>query len=154
MRDLVLLGHLFGAFLLVAGMTVAGIAFEAARRRQRPHEVALLLALTRVGVLLVAVGTLLALGFGLLLVDLSGFDYDAGWVEAAVGLLLMALLLGAIGGQRPKKARKMAVAEGDGARLSPQLQALLDDQLARSLNYLSLLLIVANLVLVVVKPGS
>ncbi len=49
--------HLVGVFLLVAGLAVAGVAFEAARRRRSPAEVALLLGLTRIGVLLVAVSS-------------------------------------------------------------------------------------------------
>jgi uncharacterized membrane protein len=152
-HDVSLFFHLVGAFALVAGMTVAGVAFEAARRRQTPREVALLLALTRVGVLLVAAGTLLALSCGLLLVDLDGVGYGAGWVDASIALLLTALVLGAAGGRRPKQARKLAVVESGQAQLSPQLRALLDDPLARSLNYLSLVLIVAIVVLMITKPG-
>jgi uncharacterized membrane protein len=154
MHDLSLLFHLVGAFVLVAGITVAGVAFEAARRRQAPREVALLLALTRVGVLLVAVGTLLALGFGLLLVHLDGVGYGTGWVDASIALFLTALVLGAAGGRRPKQARKLAVAESGHAQSSAQLRALLDDPLARGLNYLSLALIVAIVVLMVTKPGA
>jgi uncharacterized membrane protein len=154
MDDVALLFHLFGAFVLVAGMAVAGVAFEAARRRQTPSEVALLLGVTRVGVLLVALGTLLALGCGLWLVDLGGFGYGAGWVEASIGLLLGALVFGSLGGQRPKQARKLAVAESERGELSPELRALLDDRLARGLNYLSLLLIVAIVVLMVTRPGA
>ena len=54
MEDVALLFHLVGAFLLVGGTMVAGIAFEAARRRETPSDIALLLGLTRIGVLLVA----------------------------------------------------------------------------------------------------
>lgn len=61
MDDLALLFHLLGAFLLVAGTIVAGVGLEAARRREAPAEIALLLGLTRVGVVLVAAGTLLAI---------------------------------------------------------------------------------------------
>jgi hypothetical protein len=49
--------HILGVLLFVSGIVVAGAAFEVARRRQRPSEVALLLGLTRVGVVLVAIGT-------------------------------------------------------------------------------------------------
>jgi hypothetical protein len=38
--------HLFGAFLLVAGVTVAGVVFGVARRRRRPSEIALLLGVS------------------------------------------------------------------------------------------------------------
>jgi uncharacterized membrane protein len=104
-------------------------------------------------VLLVGLGTLLAAGFGLWLVDLGGVGYGAGWVDASIGLLLAALVAGSLGGRRPKQARKLAVAERGQARLSPELRALLDDRLARGLNNLSLLLIVAIVVLMVTRPG-
>ena len=97
--------HLLGAFLFVGGVIVAGIAFEAAQRRHRPGEIALLLGLTRIGVLLVAVGAPVVLPFGLWLVHLGRFGYRAGWVDAALALLVVVLVLGAIGGQRPKRAR-------------------------------------------------
>jgi hypothetical protein len=49
--------HLLGAFLLVGGMVVTGVAFEAARRGQTPLQIATLLGLARVGALLVVAGT-------------------------------------------------------------------------------------------------
>ncbi len=104
--QLALFFHLLGALLFIAGIILAGVAFEAARRRQRPAEIALLLGLTRVGVALVGIGALLVLGFGLWLVHLGGFGYGAGWVEAAIALYVAALVLGAIGGRRPKQARR------------------------------------------------
>jgi hypothetical protein len=90
--------HLLGAFLLVGGMVVTGATFEAARRAQAPQQVATLLGLARVGALLVVAGTLLAVAFGLWLVDLGGFDYGAGWVDAALTALVISVVLGAAGG--------------------------------------------------------
>ena len=153
MENAALVFHLFGAFLLFGGLAVAGVAFEAARRRQTPSEVALLLGLTRIGVLLVGLGTLLAAGFGLWLVDLGDIGYGEGWVDASIGLLLAAVVAGALGGRRPKHARKLAVAERGQPQLSPELRALLDDRLARGLNNLSLVAIVAIVVLMVTRPG-
>lgn len=46
MQDLALFFHLLGALLFVAGMVLAGAAYEAARRRERTDEIALLLGLT------------------------------------------------------------------------------------------------------------
>jgi uncharacterized membrane protein len=139
-------------------VTVAGVAFEAARRRRRPSEIALLLGLTRIGVLLVALGALIVLAFGLWLVQLvqlGRFGYGAGWVVAALALFVVVTLLGVAGGQPPKRARKLAVRlakEGDVE--SDELCALLDDRLARTLNYLSAALLVAIVVLMVFKPGA
>lgn len=132
MHDVALLMHLFGAFLLFGGLAVAGVGFESARRRGSPGEIAVLLGLTRIGVLLVAVGTLLLVSFGLWLVDLGHFGYGAAWVDTSLGLLLGAIVLGTVAGQRPKEARRRAVAERDRSEASPELRALLDDPLARA----------------------
>ncbi|HZO97900.1 MAG TPA: DUF2269 family protein [Gaiellaceae bacterium] len=147
--------HLLGAFLLVAGAAVAAVAFEAARRRAEPREVALLLGLTRVGVGLVGLGGLLVLAFGLWLVDLEEIGYDAGWVDAAIGLYAAMAVAGALGGQRPKRARKLASALAErGESATAELRALLDDRLALAANYLSGALVAAIVVLMVFKPGG
>jgi Predicted integral membrane protein (DUF2269) len=82
--------HLLGALLFVAGIVLAGAAFETARGRQRPAEIAVLLGLTRIGVLLVAVGGLLLPIFGLWLVHLGNFGYGSAWGDAAIVLYLVA----------------------------------------------------------------
>ncbi|HZC29969.1 MAG TPA: DUF2269 family protein [Gaiellaceae bacterium] len=152
-ENLALFFHLVGAFLFVAGVIVAGVAFEAARRRHRPAEIALLLGLTRIGVLLVAGGALLVLPFGLWLVHLEHIGYGAGWVDAALALVVVASALGGFAGQRPKRARKMAelLAEA-GAAVTPELRALLDDRVSLALNYLAGVLVVGIVVLMAFKP--
>lgn len=155
MENVALFFHLLGAFSFVAGTVVAGVAFEVARRRHTPAEVALLLGMSRIGVLLVALGTLLVLGFGLWLVDLGDWGYGAGWVDAALGLLLATSLLGAFGGQRPKRARKLALRlTAEDAPISTELRALLDDRAALAVIYLSALLLLAIIALMVFKPGA
>ena len=152
-EDWALLFHLLGAFFLVGGAIVAGVAFEAARRRRRPAEIALLLGLTRIGVLLVAAGGVVAVAFGLWLVHLERIGYGAPWIDAALGLFAAMTVLGGLGGQRPKRARKLAerlAQEGD--RESEELHALLGDRLARASNYLSAALLLAIVALMVFKP--
>jgi uncharacterized membrane protein len=154
-EDWALFFHLLGAFVFVAGVVVAGVAFEIARRKQRPSEIALLLGLTRIGVLLVGLGALLVLAFGLWLVRLGRFGYGAGWVDAALALFVVVSVLGAVGGRRPKQARELAVRLAKGADSeSGELRALLDDPVARTLNYLSAVLLLAIVALMVFKPGS
>jgi uncharacterized membrane protein len=128
----------------VAGLVLAGTGFAAAPRRRRPAEIALLLSLTRVGVLLVAVGTLLIAAFGLWLVHLRSWGYGSGWVDASIGMYIVALALGGLGGQRPKQARHLAaeLAERD-APISDELRALLGDRVSLAENYASLALILA-----------
>jgi uncharacterized membrane protein len=155
MEHVALFFHLLGAFSFVAGTVVAGVAFESARRRRTPGEIALLLGLSRIGVALVGAGTLLVLVFGLWLVHLGRWGYGAGWVDAALGLLVAAAVLGAIGGRRPKRVRKLAARlAADGAPVDAELRALLDDRVALAVNYLSALLVLAIVALMVFKPGA
>ncbi len=145
--------HLLGAITFVAGIVVAGVAFEAARRRPHPAEIALLLSITRFGVLLVALGTLLIGAFGLWLVHLGSWGYGSGWVDTSIVLYLAALALGGLGGQRPKQARRLASdLAGQQAPVNGALRALLDDPLSRAANYGSLALILAIVVIMVFKP--
>jgi uncharacterized membrane protein len=153
MDDVALFFHLIGALLFVAGIVLAGVAFEFARRRDRPAEIALLVGLTRIGVVLVAVGGLLLPVFGLWLVDLGNFGYGSGWVEAAIALYVVVLVLGGLGGRRPKEARLLAtrLAAKDGP-MTNELRALLDNRISRAENYGSLLIVLAIVVLMVFKP--
>lgn len=145
--------HLLGAITFVAGIVVAGVAFEAARRRREPREVALLLSITRVGVLLVALGTVLIAAFGFWLVHLGSWGYGSGWVDTSIGLYLVALALGAFGGQRPKHARRLATnLAKQQAPINGPLRALLNDPVSRAANYGSLVLILAVVVIMVFKP--
>lgn len=151
--DLALVGHLLGALLFVSGIVLAAVAFEAARRRRQPGEIALLLSLTRIGVLLVVVGTLLLAVLGLWLVHLGNWGYGSAWVGGSIALFLGALGLGGLGGQRPKRARHLAtrLAEEGGA-ITSALRAMLDDRVSRGANYGSLVLVLAIVVLMVFKP--
>ena len=145
--------HILGALSFVSGIVVAGVGFEAARRRRRPAEIALLLGLTRIGVLLVVSGGVVLLGFGLWLVHLADFSYGDGWIDAALALFVAAMALGAVGGQRPKQARLLASRlAAEGQSTSAELRELLDDRLSRATNYLAAVVVVAILVLMVFKP--
>ena len=153
--DLALCLHLLGAFSLVSGTVVAGAGFEMARRRTSCAEIALLLGLARIGAVLVVAGTLFAAGFGLWLVDLGHWGYGTPWVDAAIGLLTLVVVIGSIGGQRPKQARKLATSLAtEGFSPSAELRSLLDDRIAIALNYLAAVALLAIIVLMVVKPGS
>ena len=153
MDDLALFFHLLGAFLFVAGIILAGVAFEAARRRQRAADIALLLGLTRIGVLLVGTGALLLLAFGVWLVHLEHLSYDAAWIRMSIVLYVVALGLGAVGGRRPKQARHLATElAAANAAVSPGLRSLLNDRWSLAANYGSGVLVVVILVLMVFQP--
>jgi uncharacterized membrane protein len=153
--DLALCLHLLGAFSLVSGTVVAGVGFEMARRRTSCAEIALLLGLARIGAVLVVTGTLFAASFGLWLVEIGHWGYGTPWVDAAIGLLTLVVVIGSIGGQRPKQARKLATSLAtEGFSPSAELRSLLDDRIAIALNYLAAVALLAIIVLMVVKPGS
>lgn len=62
-------------------------------------------------------------------------------------------LLGGLGGQRPKQARKLATRlTREGGQADAELRALLDDPLSRTANYASAALLPAILALMVFKP--
>lgn len=79
-----LFSHLLGVLLFVSGIVLAGAPFEIARRREDPHEIAVILGLARAGVALVGAGAIILLGFGLWLVHLDRFGYGTSWVVAAL----------------------------------------------------------------------
>ena len=156
-REWALLFHLVGVILLFAGMTVAAVAHAGARRQSRLSAVAALLGLSRVGVVLVTVGAVIAVGAGFWLIEVSNGFYSLadGWIGGSLGLLVLAFVLGAIGGQRPKQARKLAVRWADETdHVTDELRGLLDDRLSLALNYASAFAVVTALVLMVWKPGS
>jgi len=135
-------------------MALAGAAFESARRRERAAEVALLLGLARWGAVLVAGGGVLLLVGGFWLVGLEdGIDFGTGWVGASIALFALAVVLGTLGGRRPRRARELAERlAAEDRESSPELRALLDDRGSRLANYASAALVLAILALMVFKP--
>jgi hypothetical protein len=154
-EDLALFGHLVGVLLLVSGAVVASVAFESARSREAPAEIALLLGLARTGAILAMLGIVIVPVFGFWLVDAADVSTGAGWLRAAFLLFIAAAVLGGIGGRAPRHARELAARlAAEGKPATSELRALLDDPRARLVNYASGLLILTVLVLMVWKPGS
>ncbi len=149
-----LLFHLLGAFLFVSGAAVAAVLQLAAMRRERPGEIAALLGAIRVGVLLVAIGSVLVLLFGIWLAEHAGYGLGEGWVSLALGLFVLAAVFGGAAGRHDKATRMLAVqlAE-DGDRPSPELHRRLRNPIPLALNYGSGALVVAILVVMVWKPS-
>jgi len=154
-HDLALLVHLMGVVFLFSGMSIAGVLHAAARRQERPSQVALLLGLSRVGVLFVAVGGVFVVVGGFWLIGESDGFYSLGdsWIAAGLVLLLLAFVLGRLGGQQPKRARLLAEQLArDVDAPSAELQTLLDDPRASALNYSAAAAIFLAFVLMIWKP--
>jgi uncharacterized membrane protein len=153
--DVALLMHLVGAIGFFAGIALAAAAMGAARRRERPSEIAAVLALARWGVVAVAVSTVLVLAFGFWLVDLAGHDLSEPWLVAALALFVFSIATGGAAGRVPRQARELAerlAAEGD--RPTSEPRRLLDHRPSLVLNTLSFLAALTVLVLMVWRPGS
>jgi uncharacterized membrane protein len=152
--DVALLLHLVGAIGFFAGIGLAAAAFTAARRSDRPSQIAAVLVLARWGVLGVGASTVLVLVFGFWLVDLAGHDFGEAWLSAALALFVLAMVSGGAAGRAPRRARELAArlaAEGDRPSLEPR--RLLDHRPSLVLNAVSSLAAIAVLVLMVWRPG-
>jgi uncharacterized membrane protein len=155
-HEWLLLIHVGGAFCVLAGALLAVVLNQAAKRRSRPSEIAVLLGPVRVAVVLIAVGMIVTLAFGLWLVDdTPAYDLGDAWLSASLALWVIALVLGTIGGRRDRHTRELAerlATEGD--RPSPELAARLRDPVSIALSYGSGVAVLAILVLMIWRPGS
>jgi hypothetical protein len=153
--NVLLFFHLLGAFCFFAGAAVVGVLQLAAIRRERPSEIHGLLRLAPFGAALVGTGALLTLGFGIALAEHEGIGFSPAWIQAALGLWVAAMALGAFGGRTARQARHRAeklAAEGDVP--SPELRALVAARGPLWASYASGLLLLAILGLMVWQPGS
>ena len=154
-RDWALAVHLLGVVFLFSGMSIAGVGHAAARRQERPSHIAVLLGLTRVGVLFVVVGSLFVLVGGFWLIEESDGFYSLsdGWIAAGLVLLIASFVLGGIGGQQPKRARLLAeelARAGDAP--NAELRKMLDAPIALALNYGAAAAIFAAFILMIWRP--
>src|SRR3954451_18071611 len=94
--NVALFGHIVGVLLLFSGIALAGVPFEAARRRTDPGEIAIMLGIARKGVPIAGAGILLLLACGFWLVHLGRWSLGTGWVAAALVLFVVAGVLGAV----------------------------------------------------------
>lgn len=147
--------HITGAFLLTGGVVVAGVLNLAAQRRERPSEIALLYGLTRIAVVFIVLGALIALVFGLWLVSEApfGYHYSQGWVIAAIVLWVVAMAAGGQGGKRDRKTAELAAELATRAdEPSAELKTRMRDPVSLILSYGAGLVILTMLAIMVWKP--
>jgi uncharacterized membrane protein len=146
--------HLLGAVSFFAGAAVAGTLQLAAIRRERPSEVYALLRLTRVGVVLVGIGALFTLVFGVALAEHEGFGLSPAWIQAALALWVASMAVGGYGGRTARQARHLAqrlASEGDAP--SAELHDLVAAPIPLAASLASGLMLLAILTLMVWQPG-
>ena len=146
--------HLLGVVSFFAGAAVVGTLQLAAIRRERPSDVYALLRLAPIGAALVGTGALLTLGFGIGLAEHEGLGFSPAWIQAALGLWVASMALGAYGGRTARHARHLAArlaSAGDAP--SPELHALVGARVPLWASYLSALMLLAILALMVWQPA-
>ena len=153
MTHVLLFFHLLGAVAFFAGGAVVGTLQLAAIRRERPSEIFALLRLAPVGVALVGTGALLTLAFGIALAEHEGFGLSPAWIQAALALWVVSMVVGGYGGRTARHARHLAqrlAAEGDAP--SAELLALVAARVPLLASLASGLMLVAILALMVWQP--
>lgn len=153
--EVYLFGHLVGVFLLLgaAGLsTGAGIALA---QVTSARTVVTLTSMIRLSELIgTTAGTVLAVLFGLLLVDEAGYSMGDPWISAALTLVIVVLAIDhGFLMPRNKKAGKMAEALGDGP-VSKELSTHLNDPKTTAAGALLDISMLVFLWLMVAKPGA
>ena len=124
LHDWLLFGHIVAAMVWLGGITVLGAFAVRILREDDPVAVrGFLGALRRIGPLVLAPAPVLLLGFGIWAVlDSDAWDFGQLWIDLALGLFVVAFLIGAAHQSRAALAAERAEeARGGGgyAELAP-----------------------------------
>lgn len=156
--DWLLFLHVLAAFALVAALVVFWTIGVVARNVERPSESVRYFRVARPANILVGVGTMGTLIFGIwLAIERDEYQVWDGWVLAALVLWAIATELGRRGGMVYGEAAKLAgrlASEGRGDEPSAELRTLLQDRTAMALQALSSLGVLVILILMIYKPGA
>ncbi|MDX6424009.1 MAG: putative integral rane protein [Gaiellaceae bacterium] len=150
--------HVLTAFALVAALVVFWIIGIVSRNVARPAESLRYFRVAQPANILIVVGTLGTLIFGIwLAVERDEYQVWDGWILAALVLWAVASEAGRRGGLPYMEAKKLAerlAAEGRADEPSPELHAKLKDRSGMMLNALSSLAVLLLLLDMIYKPGA
>lgn len=156
--DWLLFLHIAAAFALVAALVVYWVIAVAGRNVDRPRDSLRFFRIARPANVLVIIGTLGTLVFGIwLAINSDAYHPWDWWVLLAIALWAISAATGQRGGQTYAEAQKLAAqldAEGRGDEPSGELQARLQDRRAMWLNVVSSLAVLAILIDMIYKPGA
>jgi hypothetical protein len=156
--DWLLFLHVLAAFALVAALVVFWTIGLVARNVDRPSESLRYFRVARPANILIGVGTIGTLIFGIwLAIDSDEYHVWDGWVLAAIVLWAISTELGRRGGNTYGEAAKLAArlsSEGRGEEPNVELRTLLQDRTAIVLNALSSLVVLLILIDMIYKPGA
>lgn len=149
--------HVLSAFSIIAALVVYSFVIAFARNLSVPSEIVRLFRISRVGDVLMAIGMLGVLVFGVwLAIDKSEYAIWDGWIIAALVLWILAGFLGGRVGRIYNGARDRAralVAEGEDAP-SPELNALLRSEQGLTLHVVGSFVFLLLLLDMIFKPGA
>jgi hypothetical protein len=156
--DWLLFLHVGSAFALVSALVTFWSVAVAARNVDRPVVSLRYFKITKPAQVLITVGTIGTLIFGIwLAIDASAYQVWDGWVLIALALWLVAAGTGQRGGQTYQQAEQLARQLADGGRAdesSEELRVKLQDRRAMWLNVISSVAVVLILVDMIYKPGA
>ena len=156
LNDWILSLHVLSAFAMVGAMVIFWIMIVSLWGTDSTSRVASLMRVSQVGTVLVAVGSLGTIVFGVWLsISVDAFDIWDGWVIAAIVLWALAVELGRRGGKlygdAGMEAGRLAAA---GTETSPVVAETFGASRAFQFHVASSVLIVLILIDMIWKPGA
>ena len=155
--DWLLFLHVFSAFALVAALVLYTVLIAVVWNKDVPGDVARLFRISKVGDILIAVGSIGVLVFGIwLAIDVDGYEVWDGWVIAALVLWLVMGALGSRTGKIYNAARDRArtlVQEGND-QPNNELRALVQDRRGLWLHIGGIITVLLLLIDMIFKPGA
>jgi hypothetical protein len=150
--------HIASAFALVAALTTFWSIAIAARNVERPVDSLRYFRIAKPANILVVIGTLGTLIFGIwLAIDFDAYQVWDGWILLAIVLWAISASTGQRGGRTYNEAAQLAGrldAENRGAEPSAELKALLQNRQAMWLNIASTVAVLLILIDMIYKPGA
>jgi uncharacterized membrane protein len=155
LTDWLLALHVLSAVAWIASLVVFSVVVVAGRRLTVPSDVVRMFRVARAGDVLVAVGMIGTIVFGIWLA-LDEYEIWDGWIIAALILWVVAAATGGRIGKVYNAARHRATALLDEGRdeSSPDLNAILRSPRGAFLHWLMVLVTLALLVVMIYKPGA
>ncbi len=156
LNDWILSLHLLSAFAMVGALVIFWIMIVALWGTNSTSRAASLMRVSKVGTVLVSVGSLGTIIFGVwLAISVDGIDLWDGWVIAAIVLWAIAVELGRRAGtgygDAGKEAQRLARA---GTETSPEVAATFGVSRALQFHAASSVLVLLILIDMIWKPGA
>jgi uncharacterized membrane protein len=156
LNDWILALHLLSAVALVASLTVFSVMIVALWRTEDPSAVTSFMRLGLVGNVLVMIGTLGTIVFGVwLAISLDAYELWDGWVIAAIILWAVSSAFGKQTGDGYRRTAEMAAQlVSSGSPRSPELAAAMGASRAFWFHVATVVVVLVILIDMIWKPGA